>query len=149
AGSGRAAAAARLLGAGERIRTDAGASRMPFLVPLVERARETAVSALGAARFDAELAAGGALSRAEAVGLALGEPARPAAAGSPAMDTGLGTRELEVALLVAEGLTNKEVGARLLISESTVASHVRGILNKLGFNSRAQIAGWAAKGQRG
>lgn len=144
AGSGRAAAAARLLGAAERIRTDAGARRMPFLIPVVGRARETAAAALGAARFDAELAAGGALSRAEAVGLALGEPARPVAAGPPDAGSGLGKRELEVAQLVAEGLTNKEVGARLFISESTVASHVRGILNKLGFTSRAQIAGWVA-----
>jgi DNA-binding CsgD family transcriptional regulator len=34
------------------------------------------------------------------------------------------------------------MGARLFISERTVDSHVRNILNKLGFNSRAQIAGW-------
>jgi DNA-binding NarL/FixJ family response regulator len=45
---------------------------------------------------------------------------------------------------VADGLTNKEIGARLFISERTVESHVRNILNKLGFNSRAQIAGWLA-----
>jgi DNA-binding NarL/FixJ family response regulator len=46
--------------------------------------------------------------------------------------------------LVAEGLSNKQIGARLFISERTVDSHVRSILNKLGFNSRAQIAGWMA-----
>jgi DNA-binding NarL/FixJ family response regulator len=56
----------------------------------------------------------------------------------------LGKREEEVARLVAEGLSNKQIGARLFISERTVESHVRGILNKLGFNSRAQIAGWMA-----
>ena len=43
---------------------------------------------------------------------------------------------------VADGLSNKEIGARLFISERTVESHVRSIMNKLGFNSRAQIAGW-------
>jgi DNA-binding NarL/FixJ family response regulator len=47
-----------------------------------------------------------------------------------------------VARLVADGLSNKQIGARLFISERTVDSHVRSILNKLGFNSRAQIAGW-------
>jgi len=47
-----------------------------------------------------------------------------------------------VARLVADGLTNKQIGVRLFISEKTVASHVGSILNKLGFNSRAQIAGW-------
>ena len=51
-------------------------------------------------------------------------------------------RETEVARLVADGLSNKEIGARLFISERTVESHVRSIMNKLGFNSRAQIAGW-------
>ena len=43
---------------------------------------------------------------------------------------------------MAEGLSNKQIGTRLFISERTVDSHVRNILNKLGFNSRAQIAGW-------
>ena len=96
-------------------------------------------------RFEAEFKAGTALSRHDAIRLALGEPRRVAGAGSSETgDAGLGKRESEVALLVAEGLTNKEIGARLFISESTVASHIRGILNKLGFNSRAQIASWSA-----
>ena len=59
-------------------------------------------------------------------------------------DALLSTREAEVARLVAEGMTNKEIGARLFISEHTVDSHVRSILNKLGVNSRAQIAAWMA-----
>jgi DNA-binding NarL/FixJ family response regulator len=45
---------------------------------------------------------------------------------------------------VADGLSNKEIGARLFISERTVESHIRNIMNKLGFSSRAQIAGWIA-----
>jgi DNA-binding NarL/FixJ family response regulator len=53
-------------------------------------------------------------------------------------------RELEVVRLVAEGLSNKEIGRRLFISERTVESHVRNILNKLGVTSRAQIAAWMA-----
>jgi DNA-binding NarL/FixJ family response regulator len=56
----------------------------------------------------------------------------------------LATREADVARLVADGLTNKQIGARLFISERTVDSHVRSILNKLGFSSRAQIAAWVA-----
>lgn len=51
-------------------------------------------------------------------------------------------READVARLVADGLSNKEIGGRLFISERTVESHVRSIMNKLGFNSRVQIAGW-------
>jgi hypothetical protein len=49
---------------------------------------------------------------------------------------------------LTEGLTNKEIGARLFISERTVESHVRNILNKIGFTSRAQIAGWMATSDR-
>ena len=60
----------------------------------------------------------------------------------------LGRRETDVARLVADGLSNKGIGARLFISERTVESHVRSIMNKLGFNSRAQIAGWIATPDR-
>ena len=56
----------------------------------------------------------------------------------------LAKREVEVARLVADGLSNKEIGARLFISVHTVDSHIRSILNKLGVNSRAQIAAWMA-----
>jgi DNA-binding NarL/FixJ family response regulator len=62
--------------------------------------------------------------------------------------TPLAKREADVARLVAEGLSNRQIGARLFISERTVDSHVRSILNKLGFNSRAQIASWMASSNR-
>ncbi len=57
----------------------------------------------------------------------------------------LSTRELAVTELVAEGLTDKEIAARLAISERTAESHVQRIREKLGFQSRAQIARWAAE----
>lgn len=57
---------------------------------------------------------------------------------------GLTRREREVAALVAQGLTNREIAARLFISERTAESHVEQIRNKLGFHSRAQIAAWVA-----
>jgi DNA-binding NarL/FixJ family response regulator len=62
----------------------------------------------------------------------------------PAPPGGLSPRELEVAELVAIGLTNKEIGQRLFRAERTVDNHVQHIFNKLGFNSRAQIAAWVA-----
>jgi DNA-binding NarL/FixJ family response regulator len=49
---------------------------------------------------------------------------------------------------VAEVLSNKQIGARLFISERTVDSHVRSILNKLGFNTRTQIGGWISSSKR-
>ena len=56
------------------------------------------------------------------------------------MSGSLAKREVEVAQLVAEGLSNKQIGVRLFISEATVASHMRHIMDKLGVNSRSQIA---------
>jgi non-specific serine/threonine protein kinase len=57
----------------------------------------------------------------------------------------LSPREVEVADLVAEGLSNPAIARRLYVSRTTVASHVAHILVKLGFSSRAQIAAWAAQ----
>jgi predicted ATPase/DNA-binding CsgD family transcriptional regulator len=143
--SGQERLAAQLLGAADTIGAGAGARVMPFLAPLMGQAQESASAALGASRFDAEFKAGSRLSRDAAVRLALGESGHVAVAASDTAGAGLlAKREAEVARLVADGLSNKEIGARLFISEHTVDSHVRSILNKLGCNSRAQIAAWMA-----
>lgn len=57
--------------------------------------------------------------------------------------TMLTPREREVAVLVAQGKSNRAIAAELVISERTTESHVTNILGKLGFTSRAQIAAWA------
>jgi DNA-binding NarL/FixJ family response regulator len=56
----------------------------------------------------------------------------------------LSVRETEVAALVADGLTNKQIAARLFISERTAQNHVQHILRRLGYTSRSQIAVWHA-----
>jgi non-specific serine/threonine protein kinase len=58
---------------------------------------------------------------------------------------GLSAREREVAILVARGLTNKQVAAKLVVSPGTVRSHVEHVLTKLDLHSRAQIAVWATQ----
>lgn len=57
----------------------------------------------------------------------------------------LTTREREIASLMADGLSNHEIAGRLVIREGTVEVHVKHILGKLGFRSRAQVAGWLAR----
>jgi DNA-binding NarL/FixJ family response regulator len=49
-----------------------------------------------------------------------------------------------VAQLVTEGLTNRQIAERLVISERTAENHVQHILTKLGFATRSQIAAWRA-----
>jgi DNA-binding CsgD family transcriptional regulator len=85
-----------------------------------------------------ELRARGArLSFEEACQLAAGE-ARPG---------DLTGRELEIARLVAEGLTNRQIGARLHLSVRTIEGHVEHLRQKLGFANRAQVAAWIAEKQ--
>jgi DNA-binding CsgD family transcriptional regulator len=48
-------------------------------------------------------------------------------------------RETEVLALVADGLTNRELMARLVVSEATVKTHVNRLLSKLGCTTRAQL----------
>ena len=69
------------------------------------------------------------------------ESASAADAGRVAMEeTGLTPRELDVLRLVADGRTNREIGAELFISEKTVSVHVSRILATLGAANRAQAA---------
>ena len=54
-------------------------------------------------------------------------------------------RELEVAMLIENGLSNREIAQRLVIAKRTADGHVERILVKLGFRTRAQIAAWLAR----
>jgi DNA-binding NarL/FixJ family response regulator len=54
-------------------------------------------------------------------------------------------RQKEVAILVGQGLTNRQIAERLVVSERAAAAHVENILNKLGVGSRTQIAVWASE----
>jgi DNA-binding NarL/FixJ family response regulator len=58
---------------------------------------------------------------------------------------GLTDREREVAALVAQGKTSREIADLLVVSERTAEGHVSNILGKLGFSSRAQIAVWVVE----
>lgn len=105
----------------------------------VSGTRET----LGAEAFDAEFGRGTRTRVGEAISVALGEgESRTERGANQTRKSVLTPREAEIAALLAEGLSNKAIAARLLIVPRTVEAHVEHILDKLGFSSRTQVAAW-------
>ncbi|MFE3058721.1 protein kinase [Nocardia sp. NPDC059239] len=129
-----------LLGSAETIGRAVGVPPVyvPKLLVYHEECVRATRQALGGPRFESARKEGAAGFEA-VVAYELGEraPQKPSDA-----SVNLTKRELEVGELVAEGLTNKEIAARLVISLRTAQGHVEHLLTKLGFNSRAQIAAW-------
>jgi DNA-binding CsgD family transcriptional regulator len=77
------------------------------------------------------------------------DAAAEAAPREPDAHSQLTAREREIAALVANGLSNKQIAEKLVISERTAEGHVQRILSKLGFRSRSEIASWQAGGVSG
>lgn len=104
-------------------------------------------SALGERAYAAAYARGAALAEAEGIAYALGAelPGETAGVASPAGAGVLSARERQVAALVGQGLTDRQIADRLVISPRTAEGHVAGSLRKLGFTSRAQLAAWSAR----
>jgi predicted ATPase/DNA-binding CsgD family transcriptional regulator len=143
--TGNALRAAKLVGAADMLRLAIGADVNPFTSSLVEKAEAQAKAVLGEDRYRRALEEGARLDREGAVALALGQmEARSTRRTSDKPSDPLGKREREVAELIAEGLSNKEIATRLFLSERTVETHVYNILNKLGFSSRVSIASWVS-----
>lgn len=82
------------------------------------------------------------LSLKEAIAVALGKKPDNITEEAPSMNNPLTKREMEVAKLVSQGLTSREVGNSLFLSPRTIDGHVERILAKLNFTSRTQIATW-------
>lgn len=158
AAEGRSERALRLAGAAAGLRTALGAAVPPAREAEVESRLMPARQALGEAAAVAAWTEGAAMSLEQAVASAIEsippaersadrEPDAPSAGrrrAAPEVET-LTPREHEVALLLARGLTNREISTRLVIAEGTVGIHVDHILAKLGFHSRAQVAAWVAE----
>ncbi|PSR70192.1 protein kinase [Nocardia sp. MDA0666] len=136
--------AAVLMGAADSLVSVAGSAA--FVFPDLLRHRTDCVrdsrEALGERAFETALAEGAAMTFDSAVPFALREQSEvrvPRRGGGA-----LTKREIQVAELVARGLSNKAIAAQLVISQRTAEGHVEHILTKLGFTSRLQIATWVA-----
>jgi predicted ATPase/DNA-binding CsgD family transcriptional regulator len=145
--------AARLHGSAEAIFEPYGLPYSPYSIAdqtVLGRSIVAVLSGLGQQAFGAAWAEGRRMPLELVVDYAFGRVALPApapsvpTAGKEAGAGPLTPREWEVARLVTQGLSNREIGKSLAISERTVDAHVLHILNRLGFNSRAQIAAWVA-----
>ena len=162
--------AARLAGAACQLRESLGHGT--GIGPRIEEVLEFARGRLGTSAAAALFAEGREMTAEDGVGYALGShietagglPGAPAHAGTK--DPGrpgeaawadparlaqarsaspLTAREHEIVVLIARGLSNRQIADELVISPATAARHVANILAKLGFSSRTQVASWATR----
>ena len=141
---GRHERAAHLHGAAARVRQETSQTLIALFHTQHERSESAARHGLGSRAYDAAFARGRAMTIDESVDFAVGVTQRPkpAPAGRSQPRPELTSRQLEVARLITDGLSNKQIAARLFLSERTVETHITNTLNKLGLNSRVQISRW-------
>lgn len=137
--------AARLYGAAAALRAPVHSVIDPADQPEHERNLSALLAAMGQTAYEEAWAEGAALPLEQAIAQGLAEPQAPpththAQAGPPG---GLTPRERQVAALLAQGKSNREIAAALVVGSRTVETYISRILSKLGFTSRVQIATWA------
>ncbi|MEV0402589.1 LuxR C-terminal-related transcriptional regulator [Actinoallomurus sp. NPDC050550] len=138
---GQTERAATLLGALDGLWRSFGGEPFLYLRGFHDECETQVRSALGPAAYRSSFARGTAMSYADLLADALEEtphvPEPQARRLSP-----LTHRETQIAELISQGMSNKEIAANLMIAQRTVEGHVEHILTKLGFTSRVQIAAW-------
>jgi ATP/maltotriose-dependent transcriptional regulator MalT len=108
---------------------------------------EKAARRIGERQYQSGFRRGSEMTLGEAIAFGLGEKARPSAADATVAGSAakLTKRQLEIAHLIADGLSNREIANTLVIAQSTAEGHVEQIFMKLGFTSRSQVAAWIAE----
>lgn len=138
---GQAERAAELFGAAEALRERVGTVVWPANLADYQRSIAVLRDSLDAGTLDRAWLTG----RERPPEAVIRSILAPEPQAEPTPDSDLTPREREVAALVAQGLTNRQIGAALFITEGTARLHVKHILQKLGFTSRAQIASWTTE----
>ena len=136
--------AARLLGVAQTVWQHLGSPLIRFghFQELHDRCETAVRAALGEKRFRAAADRGAELDFEQAIADVAGQPRHDTTPAAPAPTTEparLTPRERDVAELIAEGLTNPQIAARLVITPRTVAAHIEHIMDKYGVRSRTQI----------
>lgn len=110
---------------------------------LHQQSVKSAQDTLGAGRYAALFRAGAAEPLGHVVGRAVADADELAAApDGPCRPESLTSRELQIATLVAQGLSNRDIAQRLTIAKRTVDAHLGHIFGKLGISSRVQLVAW-------
>jgi non-specific serine/threonine protein kinase len=145
AAEGRKADAVELLGCAHAALTAVAAKldAIPYLADAHDRCVQELLTVLGRRAYDDAFARGLRLELTPTAGTAAGVVSQPGSnVATEKVASRLTRRESEVAALVAQGMTNRQIADQLLISQRTAEAHIENILVKLGFNSRSQIAVW-------
>jgi DNA-binding NarL/FixJ family response regulator len=99
--------------------------------------------------FQSEYAAGSAMNLDQAVSYAQDLSQKASAfRGSQKIQDKLSAREREVAEWIAQGISNADIAARMVVSKRTIEKHIAHILDKLGLENRAQIVRWVFENGR-
>ncbi len=139
--------AATLLGCAQQVRDLSSLTLIELHRQQHERSVSIIIRGIGQKLFDAAYARGRAMTIDEGLAFAVGDKPAPKLAPpvKSVSDTELTPRQLDIAGLISDGLTNRQIADRLFLSERTVETHITNILNKLGLNSRIQLSRWIAE----
>ena len=142
AASGQPDVALRLAGAATGLRMTLRVAAPPHMQTLHKVWLERARTKLGPERADALLSNAQTMTAEEAVRYALRRQLTTSTTTHATSWSPLTKREQEVARLVVRGRSNRQIATVLVVTEATAAKHVENIRDKLGLNSRTQIAAW-------
>jgi predicted ATPase/DNA-binding CsgD family transcriptional regulator len=137
--------ATHILGTTSAIVERSGRQMEPIDQEEFDRNVASARAIMGEKMFTAAWEKGRAMTLAQALELVKRGQRRARGRAGPPATGGLTTREVEVAALVAGGMSNEAIAQALVLSERTIEMHVSHALHKLGLTTRTQLAAWAVR----